>query len=94
METRLNEFIQSSRLDARAEVILTDPAKSPFETIRESSQNSGLVFLGIRPPEDEEPMDEYVRYYESLIGQLDGLPLTFLTLASEKVDFLKIFDEM
>jgi solute carrier family 12 (sodium/potassium/chloride transporter), member 2 len=94
METRLNEFIQSSRLDARAEVILTDSAKSPFETIRESSQNSGLVFLGIRPPEDDEPMDEYVRYYESLIGQLDGLPLTFLTLASEKVDFLKIFDEM
>lgn len=94
MRKRLDEFISSSRLKAKSEVILISQGASPFETIRRSSGESGLVFLGMRPPESEEPLDEYARYYESLLSQLEGLPVCCLTLASDSVDFLRIFDEM
>ena len=62
-----------------------------FETIRDSSQDASMVFLGIRPPGIDEEIKDYVKYYEGLLENTKDLPLLIKTLASEDIEFQRIF---
>ncbi len=87
---KIDSFISRSRLDAEAKVI-RKLSGSIFETIRESSKDADLVFLGIRPPGEDESIEEYSKYYENLVEETKPLPLLIKTLASEDVEFQRIF---
>lgn len=88
--SKLQYFIENSRLGINGEVIFSKN-KNVFETMRESSKNANLVFLGIRPPAEEESPEEYSKYYEDLLENTKDLPMLVKTLASEDIEFQRIF---
>jgi len=87
---RLHQFIAEVRVDAAAEVVVAESG-SAFDAIRAESAGAGLVFLGIRPVEEGEPVDRYTTYYEGLLRNTEDMPPTALVLASEAIDFYAIF---
>ncbi len=90
VEQQLKEFILRARLDARVELVERH-SSSPFDDIRQSSAEASLVFLGLRPPRDDEEIEEYARYYQDLLVHTDGFPPTAIAYAAEDLDFRAIF---
>ncbi len=90
IRAELNAFIQNGRFDATPVVHLLDQA-DVFSTIRERSAGSGMVFLGIRPPDEQETPEDYAGYYRSLLASTEDLPPCALVLAAEDIEFHRIF---
>jgi amino acid transporter len=90
--SRLNGIIHHGRLKADPDVIVRQGTETPFEIIGRASREADLVFLGIRPPEPDESVDDYCTYYSRLLEHTQDLPATGLVLAAEDIDFQKIFD--
>lgn len=86
----LEEFVKKGRIDAEVDVYVH--SGDPFETIRRESSRSNLVFLGLRPIDDDFELSKYVEYYEGILRKTEGLPPLILTMASEDVEFKEIFN--
>lgn len=86
---RIQEFLQTGRLKAEVEIIATQ-GREPFDIIRESSADAGMVFLGLRNPLPEEDYITYSQYYHELLLKTTDLPLTALMMANEDVEFERI----
>jgi len=89
-ENKLDSFIKNSRLQMNGQVILST-SSDVFVTLRNSSDDADLVFLGIRPPEQNESDERYSQYYADLLEKTKDFPMIVKTLAAEKVDFQRIF---
>jgi amino acid transporter len=89
----LEAFIKERRLDALADVIVGEKERDVFETIEENITDANLVFVGMRAPLEDESMDEYAKYYEWLLDKTKRFPASLLVLASEDLEFHKIFTE-
>ena len=87
---KIENFITRSRLNAQSKVI-RKLSGTVFNTIRESSKDADLVFLGIRAPEPDETLEEYEKYYINLVEEVKSMPLLIKTLAAENVEFQRIF---
>ena len=90
-EKRLEDFVEKERLKAGTETIMRE-GRDVYEIIRTSSEGADLVLLGIRAPEGGETVQEYAAYYGHLLEMTDRLPPTALLMASEDIDFKRIFD--
>lgn len=88
-QTRLETFIEEQRVPAGIEVLISNRTNA-FDIIRQSSANAGLVFLGMRPPGEEESSEDYSRYYGNLIKTTNGMPPLALVLAAEDIEFRKV----
>ncbi len=88
----LENFLSHSRLHATVEV-LVEPTEQDYltTTIQKYSEESDLVFLGMRPPGPEETAADYAAYFEHLLGCLQNFPPLVLVLAAEGLDFKEIF---
>ncbi|MCL4179355.1 MAG: Na-K-Cl cotransporter [Verrucomicrobia bacterium] len=84
-------FVQGARIRARTEVLLQED-RSPFQVIRQSSADADFVVLGIRRPEAEETLESYGAYYQWLLRETEPLSATLLTMATEELDFQRIFE--
>lgn len=89
-EKRLQTLIVHARLNAEHRVILHDKG-AVFDTIRLYAQDARICFLGLRPPADDETVEDYCAYYRQLLEQTRGFPLTAFCLAHEQVAFDRIF---
>jgi amino acid transporter len=89
---RLDKIIHHGRLKADPGVVVREASETTFQVIARASSEADLVFLGIRPPEPDESVEEYAAYYSSLLDHMQPLPATGLVLAAENIDFQKIFD--
>jgi len=85
-------LLADARFPARVRVICHDG--DPFPVIRRHSQDADLLFLGVRPIEDDEHLGDYAAYYASLTRQTDGLPPTALVNAGEEVDLHRLFADL
>ncbi|MCF7847718.1 MAG: hypothetical protein K9M45_02620 [Kiritimatiellales bacterium] len=88
-QERLETFIEEQRLPATAQVIVRQE-QSTFDLIRQSSSDSSLVFMGMRPPKQDETIDEYSQYYGNLIDATGGMPSLALVLAAENIEFRQV----
>ena len=88
-QERLERFIDEQRIPATADVLLKDKP-SFYDTIRKESENAGLVFMGMRPPQDDETTWEYSRYYETLLNSTVDMPPLAFVLAAEPIEFQRI----
>jgi hypothetical protein len=88
-KTRLETFVDEQRIPAGTEVLIKKSA-SYFEMIRQSSSDAGLVFMGMRPPLEDETHDSYGRYYGNLMEACHGMPPLAFVLASEAIEFRHI----
>ncbi len=86
---RLERIIGAQRLAAESEVLVGKPGDA-FATIKESSKDADMVFMGMRAPEDEESLESYSEYYRSLLTQTTGLPVVAMALASEEIEFHRL----
>ncbi|HSG80711.1 MAG TPA: hypothetical protein VLC48_00560, partial [Gemmatimonadota bacterium] len=89
---RLDAIVAAGRIEAEVDVIVRDGGTSNFEVIREASREADMVFLGLRPPDPDEILEGYTRYYSQLLANTDGMPATALVLAAENIDFQRIFE--
>lgn len=88
-QIRLGTFIEEQRIPAEAEVLIKQ-LPSYFDIIRQSSADAGLVFMGMRPPGEEETLEDYSRYYGSLMEVTKDMPPLAFILASEAIEFRKV----
>ncbi len=89
---QLNEFVSKENTECDIEVLVKKEGEQVVNIIHESSQGADLVFIGMRPPEDDESVDQYSQYYPQLLNYTEGLPTTVMVLASEQIDFDRIFE--
>lgn len=91
LQARQEAFIESVRVNARAEVIVRS-LDDTFENIRKLSEGADLVMLGMRAPFKDESEEEYCRYYEDILRNTNGMPPTALVLAAGEMDHYAIFE--
>ena len=87
----IDSFLKEARLIAEPSVIIHSYSDSPLPTsIRESSADADLVFIGMRPPDEDETVESYIVYYKKLIEQTEGFPMLAIVLAAEEIKFQDI----
>lgn len=86
---RIETFITEQRIPATAEVLIQNQPVV-FDMIRQSSTEAGLVFMGMRPPGAGESVEDYGRYYGSLMETTKDMPPLALVLAAEAIEFRKV----
>jgi hypothetical protein len=87
----LSSFIAGSRLEAEPDIVVKPAQKTFFEIIKERSADADLVFMGLRTRNEDETLEEYSKYYAKILEDTDGMPPLALVLASEEIDFKRIF---
>ncbi|MEN7973659.1 MAG: hypothetical protein ABFR47_07470, partial [Verrucomicrobiota bacterium] len=86
---RLEGFIEEQRIPAQTDVLIKQ-LPSYYDTIRQSSTDAGLVFMGMRPPQENESVEEYSRYYGNLMETTRGMPPLAFVLAAEEIEFREV----
>ena len=91
-EEKLLRVLEAGRLAAEINV-LVESSQTDFigTTIKYFSKDYDLVFLGMRPPNQDESAQEYAAYYEQLMKQTEKYPPAALVLAGEEIKFSDIF---
>jgi len=87
VEESLAEFLEKSRIPAGQSVYVKGETDT-FELIRKSSSKSDIVFMGIKPPEEN---DDFKAYYLDLMKKTTDFKTIVFVLEAEKVSFLDIF---
>ncbi|VGO22646.1 amino acid permease [Pontiella sulfatireligans] len=86
---RMETFIEEQRIPAEAKVLIKS-MPSFYEIIRQSSANAGLIFMGMRPPGEEETIEAYSDYYGKLMDATKQMPPLALALAAEDIEFRQV----
>jgi amino acid transporter len=88
----INGFLKEARLIAEPEVTIHPYDHSPLPTaIREASRDVDLVFIGMRPPDEDETVESYTAYYRILMERTEDFPMLAIVLAAEEIKFQDIF---
>jgi hypothetical protein len=78
----LQNLLAEARVEGEALTLVSN--KPVFETIRETSAKSDLVFLGFEIPESEQEE----RWFTNSAKLLEGLPTTIMVKSAKDSDFL------
>lgn len=87
----LMQFIAHSRTDIDIEVYVIESSADIMNSIRKFSEDADLVFLGMRPPSEEETDEEYADYYHQLLNDTHHFPELVIGLRGEEINFKEIF---
>ena len=86
----LEEFLKDARLQAETRVIESDGR--PFiETINMNSADAATTFIGLRTPAADETSSAYGAYISALRFGVPDLAAPVFVLATENIDFRRIF---
>ncbi len=86
---RLDNFIEEQRIPAEADILIKR-LPSFYDIIRQSSADAGLIFMGMRPPHEDEKDEEYGRYYGNLMEASKDMPPIAFVLAAEAIEFRQV----
>ncbi|MFH1829595.1 MAG: amino acid permease [Pseudomonadota bacterium] len=88
----VDDYLKEARVVARPDVLVYPYDDSPLPTtIKQASQDADIVFIGMRPPDQEETPEEYVNYYSELMVRTADFPPLAIVLAAEDIKFQDIF---
>lgn len=90
MQRNLNSFLINSRLQLNTDIAVHKEGDIFSNTMKTHSSASDLIFLGMKPPENSESLEDYSKYYENLLIKTQDYPSLIYTLAGESLDFNKI----
>lgn len=91
IETHFKEMMEKARILGRTEVIIDQTKGEKISnTIKGFSSKADLVFLGMRPPMEDEAIEDYAAYYERLLSLTEGFPPLALLLSGEELNFKDI----
>lgn len=90
-QKKLERLWVSGRLDIQVQVLVEQGWQSRIAAIiKNYSQGAGIVFIGMRPPENESAA-EYAAYYKGVLQTTNTLPLTAIVTAAHEITFSEIF---
>ncbi len=92
-EKVLRTFVEQGRVNAGVEVVLGN-SSDIFDIIKQNSKNAAFVFLGLRPPGDNETTEQYSQYLRRIFEKTRDMPPTAYVLSSEAIDFKGIFSSV
>lgn len=92
-EKGLLRFLEQGRLNAQAKAVEMY-ASGLFDTIVQYSKDADFVFMGLRPPREEETIEGYSEYLKTIFQRTREIPFIAYVLASEDLDFKKIFSSI
>ncbi len=84
----LENYLAESRIEAKTRVKVSQDI---WMGIHESSKTSDLIFIGIRPPAENEGAAEYGEYYRGLLESTKRLPQVAMVMTAEDIKFTEIF---
>jgi hypothetical protein len=87
VEGTLHTFLEKSRIPASHRVYVKGE-QDIFSLMAQSSQNTDIVFIGLKPPETN---DDYATYFEHLLEKTSKFKTAVFVLESEKISFVEIF---
>jgi hypothetical protein len=88
----IDGFLKEARVIAEPSIITYPYSDSPLSSaIRESSADADLVFIGMRPPDEDETVESYSEYYRGLMERTEDFPMLAIVLAAEEIKFQDIF---
>jgi solute carrier family 12 (sodium/potassium/chloride transporter), member 2 len=87
----LLQFIADSRTDIEVELYVIKEGGDVMSNIRRFSEDADLVFIGMRPPGEEETDEGYARYYQQLLADTHHFPELVIGLRGEEINFKEIF---
>ncbi|MBP5285955.1 MAG: Na-K-Cl cotransporter [Kiritimatiellae bacterium] len=89
-EEQLAAFLEDARIEAKTRVI--DGGGEPFvETIAKHSSDAAMTFVGLRLPNPDEAKSSFGDYVCSMRDGLSQIACPIFAMASEAVDFKRIF---
>lgn len=86
----LETFAREARIEAEVCVVEGD-GRAFAARISELSADADATCIGLRMPRADETPESYWRYFQALRDATDALPLVAFALASEEVEFRRIF---
>lgn len=89
----LSTFLSEARVDAEPFVKAYSHTSTPIELIAKSSSDADFAFIGLRPPEKDEDPKTFAEYFRSMRDATANIPCTVFALASEGIDFKRIYRE-
>ncbi len=89
----MDGYFKTSRIKATSEVIV-DPIGQEHITsrIKNHSQEADLIFMGLRPPQAEEAVEDYADYYINFMSCIKDFPDTLIILGTEDIDFKDVLN--
>lgn len=87
----LLQFIANSRTDIDVQLYVIKEDGDIMNNIRRFSEDADLVFIGMRPPTEEETDEDYARYYQQLLADTHHFPELVIGLRGEEINFKEIF---
>lgn len=89
--SNLTSYVSHARIDATVEVIVNKEGREFMEVIKESSSHANLILIGMKHFEKDDTVKSYSDYYRDFLKKTDEFPMLIGVLASENMDFEKIF---
>ena len=87
------DFFALSRLEVDVKVLVVpDKDAAPLKTISMFSSDASIIFMGLKPPSEEDGLDNYVCYLKDLMKNTKSLKRVVFFMGSEKIDLTKIFE--
>ena len=86
-------FLSDARVEAEPFVKAFSPTITPIEQIAKASSGADFAFIGLRPPMKDERPSSYAEYFRLMRDATSSVPCTVFALASEGIDFRKIYRE-
>jgi hypothetical protein len=87
---KVETFMHLARIQFETEIILHKKGNIFETTIKHSSKDADLIFLGIKAPDDSETVEQYGEYFQQVMEKTSHFPSIAYVLASEEIDFRKI----
>ncbi|MCB1198819.1 MAG: hypothetical protein KDK51_10630, partial [Deltaproteobacteria bacterium] len=87
-------LLQNARIPIEIEVIKLKKGQSFFNIAQQESSQADLMFMGIRPPREDESTESYALYYRTLLDQTVNFPPTAMVMSAEEVPFKEIFESI
>lgn len=94
-EQRLNyfhDFFSKGRFSLHPKVYTKEADLSQWDIMSNVSANAALVLMGMNPPQENESLDAFKKYYCNMVDCSQKIPNVIFVICSEDLDFNHIFN--
>ena len=87
-----NSFLSQNRFSITPKVYVTSDNDSYFSMVNSFSLEDGLVFVGIRPVNEDETDEDYQKYCKEIIKNTNQMQSIIFVMGSENLSLTQLFN--